>query len=696
MLRWRLRWTLARLPAEQANALRFLPALLQASFASPPLKGEAPGIARLKFRRSWSTLARAFGLPPPSSMQRAKGAIDAVFAVPRTDGMDLYALLAQPLPPPARARVVERLTAAQAALGPAGRNFDLKLFDPNTLDEEQFESIIALGSLVAGAPQPSFFTVTNPAGNPVLTIPATLAERAPTPLSTLALMLQVGAKPVPPVEVVRKALTEKVSPRQLADPSVFCSRWAGTATGNEPLLATILTWANGTANAEDRPQPGEILRVGRQITLLCARAVHRCPMPAAKNLRMRFRRDVVGAGLPAALLPALGQCKLRFSPAPVKVDANHEVRLTDGTVLGRGHTAIQARIRALALVTAAGYPTESKLAARLAKNTTTPTLHLIVETDESPGAPSDAKNSASQRPFGVVGATALLLRVGYRPTALRLNGAEAVRQLAEDALKAREIEVIPLMPEGQPAAARLSRVVTLMQKRGAHPAAVAAGGIVLLEHDGRMRRIPMHNFAKRPTACTTDPEAFDLSLSPERGARSSGTFAIPNAIDCRVFQLNDTTACVLSRDDKGRLLREEVPLDRLEDHLREGQEILRAGVPAAPLAARLSDGMEMLLLRHRRALFALGIVIGGELPFGLWAEIAGARVQLSRPGGWAGVAQAIMSMLPMGAEPHLKIVRCDITEKGEAAAPISRLYARAMVLRRLAIHMRKQMGLIGT
>ena len=205
------------------------------------------------------------------------------------------------------------------------------------------------------------------------------------------------------------------------------------------------------------------------------------------------------------------------------------------------------------------------------------------------------------------------------------------------------------------------------------PAAIEAGGKVLLERHHRISRVALRQFARRPMICAIDPESFDLSLSPERGARNSGASAIPGAIACRVFQcdFDPNLATVLSHDDRGRLLREEVQLSRLEDHLREGQEILRGCVPPAPLASRLADGMEMLLLRHRRPVSSLAVVLGGELPFGLWAEISGERILLSRPGGWATAAQAILSWLPVGEEPRLRITRASITERGEPACGIS-------------------------
>ena len=152
VLRWRLRWTLSRLPAEQVQALRFLPARsCKPASATPPLRGEAPGISRLKFRRRWSTLARTFGLPPPSSMQRAKAAVEALLLIPRGETIEVIALVANELPGPARVRAQERFAVARTALGAAGRTIDLKLVDLQSIDEEQFQSILTLGSLLAGS-----------------------------------------------------------------------------------------------------------------------------------------------------------------------------------------------------------------------------------------------------------------------------------------------------------------------------------------------------------------------------------------------------------------------------------------------------------------------------------------------------------------------------------------------------------------
>jgi hypothetical protein len=700
MLRWRFHWTLARLPADQAQALRFLPALLQASFASPPLRGEAPGISRLKFRRSWSVLARAFGLPPPLSMQRAKGAIEALILVPRGEALEVFALVASDLPAGFRARAQERLTAAKNALGAAGRHIELKLTDLGTVDGTNFDSMLSMGALIAGSPPPLFYNAAHPAKALPLPSAAILAERAPTPMASLALMLLLGTNPPSALEVTRQAAQEKINARQLSDPSFFCARWASQATGREQLVMTALFWSKVKPRSTGVLMPKELMEAGRELTMLAARSVLRLPVSASRTLRARLRRDVIGVGLPRALLPALGQCKLKLLPAPVPVGRVFEIRSSDGAVLGRGRTGTQARIRALALTTAAGIAPslENKLAARLAKPINGPTLHAIVETYEIPGPPFDPLNRGPSRAIGIVSATAVLLRDNARPTAFQLTADELLLRICNDTLRGREIEVAPSTPDGQPAAARLARVVALIQKKGGLPAAIEAGGAVLIPKKGRMTRVSLHLFARRPIACNTDPEAFDLSLSPERGARNSGGFAIPGAIACRVFQsdADPNIACVLSQDSNSRLLREEVPLERLEDHLREGQEILRGCTPPAPLASRLADGIEMLLLRHRRTVASMPINVGGAMPFGLWLEIGGEKLQMAQPGGWAAAAQAILSRLPMGDEPVLRISRVETTEKGAPGSAIGRLYIRAMVLRRLQIHLRKQLALIGT
>ncbi len=660
------------------------------------LRGEAPGVSRLKFRRRWTTLARVFGLPPPSSMQRARPAIEALFVIPRGEQLEVIALVGNDLGAPARARAEERMAAARTALGAAGRALEFKLLDLNSIDEAAFQLILTLGSLLAGSAPAIFFNATHMAARAGAPIAAGLAECAPTPLSTLALMLLLGAPPVSPLEVARKALAARATAHQLANPSDLCARWAAAATGHEELLLSALRWSQPAPRHGEPLAAREVMRVGRELAMLCARAVHRLPRAESRALRIRLHREVIGPGLPRALLPALGQCKLRLSGTPLQVGRNFEVRSQDGAVLGRGHTGVQARVRALALATAAGLAAENKLAARLARPHAAPTLHLLLETYEVPGPPFDPLNRGPDRQLGLLSSTALLLRQDARPTAFDLDPEETVMRLCNDCLRGREIEVVPQTPDGQPAAARLTRVASLLQKRGAVPAAIEAGGKVLLPRADRMRRVELRGFARRPVICSIDPEAFDLSLSPERGARTVGGAALPGAINCRVVQsdFDPAVACVLSHDDRGRLLREEVPLDRLEDHLREGQEMLRACNPPAPIASRLADGVETLLLRHRRSLPSITVALGGDLPFGLWAEIAGERVQLSRPGGWAAAAQALLASMPVGDEQRIRIVRADITERGAPATPIARLYARAMVLRRLALHLKKQLALI--
>ncbi|HTT69688.1 MAG TPA: hypothetical protein VMG32_00585, partial [Anaeromyxobacteraceae bacterium] len=74
-------------------AARLAPALLHASFERSPLDGEAPGVAGLRYRKRWSSLARAFGLPPPCRAQRGRCLVEAVLVLPRGPALEIVALV---------------------------------------------------------------------------------------------------------------------------------------------------------------------------------------------------------------------------------------------------------------------------------------------------------------------------------------------------------------------------------------------------------------------------------------------------------------------------------------------------------------------------------------------------------------------------------------------------------------------------
>jgi hypothetical protein len=97
---------------------------------------------------------------------------------------------------------------------------------------------------------------------------------------------------------------------------------------------------------------------------------------------------------------------------------------------------------------------------------------------------------------------------------------------------------------------------------------------------------------------------------------------------------------------------------------------------------------------HKRLLTPLPLVVGGALPRGLWVEVAGERIDTALRGGWASLAQAVMAQVQSGAETRISIERVAVTgPKGrELLAPLLQIYARSLVLRRLAAQLRRELS----
>jgi hypothetical protein len=172
--------------------------------------------------------------------------------------------------------------------------------------------------------------------------------------------------------------------------------------------------------------------------------------------------------------------------------------------------------------------------------------------------------------------------------------------------------------------------------------------------------------------------------------------ANPGLVESRVYQVSDALACVLTCDSAGRLLREEIRLAQVEDHLREVREVLRSATPPAMLAVRLADQLETVLRMHQRLLPPLPIAVGGALPHGLWVEVAGERIDTALRGGWTSLAQAVLAQVQSGAEARISIERVAVTgPKGrELLAPLFQIYARSLVLRRLAGYLRRELSTV--
>ena len=699
VLRWRARPLLKQLGADLATAARLLPVLLQASLPHPLLRAEAPGVVGVqRFRRSWSAWARLCGLPPPLSMQKGRGQIDAVIALKKNAGALVLVFASPGLRAPVRAKVAERVAAANTVLTSGGRAIEVRLVAEGPLAGLEREECLLFGALLAGAFPPAL-AEEEPVAD-ARAVAAELALRAPDDVAAMALMLLSAAAGPPLVLALRSSLAAGIPARRLAEPAEASLRWAGPPTGQGALLETLLDWSRWAAGKVGPPPAiALVMATGRALALACAQAVRKLPRSGSAALRKRLRHQVFGAGLPRVLLPLLASDELRFEPAALERRRGYKVRTADGTVFGSGRTLMQARVRALAL-RAAGHRAPAGSSAlnalieqRLARPVEEPTLFLIVEPAQKPGPPFDPLNRGPERSIALQSATAVRLRPGSRPSAWRLRPIDAVKRLCQDAIAGLELEIVALTPEGSAVVARLLRVAALVKKSKQQPIAIQAGGEVLSPHGGRMRRFPLQRFARRPVGCAPDPEAFDLALSPERGLRSAAGPSQPRLLEIRVYQVSDTLGCVLTCDSGGRMLRQELRLDRVEDHLREVRALLRSCSPPALLAARLADQLETVLQLHSRPLPPLVLSVGGVLPRRLWVDYRGERFELSARGGLAATAQALLSSVQQGGEARLSIEQVAVAlPDGSLAPPLFQLYARSLVLRRLGLQLRRELS----
>jgi hypothetical protein len=232
-------------------------------------------VAGLRYRRRWSSLARAFGLPPPCRTQRRRFAVDALLARPVAGTLEVVALLRPGLSEAERAGVTERLEAIQQILSSAGAPVRALALDLDRLgrDPEIAHLGMAFGALLAGRLSPAAWERFEQARRPLQAIATSvLAGNAPTPIATLALTLMARGPCPPPLDAALALLTGGLTPRRLADPETFCARWAGLVPGLGPLLQEALTFSRATG----RPAPGELERIlehGRRLALACACAV---------------------------------------------------------------------------------------------------------------------------------------------------------------------------------------------------------------------------------------------------------------------------------------------------------------------------------------------------------------------------------------------------------------------------------------
>jgi len=601
--------------------------------------------------------------------------------------------------------IAARAHAAASLLGLPAPRLEIRVTDPARLaqDGEAAHRAVAFGALVAGGISAGAWSALEGTARGSVPPPtlAALAAGAPTPLAVLALTLaSAGPAGAPaPLAVAARLLGQRVPARRLADPSVLCARWAAAVA---PRLASLLESAErlvrplGPGALAKAPDAEDVIALSRALALAAARAIRKAGRHGVGPHARAAWREVVGADVPRALLPALaaalGEGGLGTELA--RAGAFHEVRLPGGTAIGRGATPVQARVRALsalagaaggALVEHAEAPWRAVIS-RLGQRRDRPTLLLAVEPSGPSGPPFDPLNRGPERAIGFPGALAVTIAPGRRPSGRVLTGEQSVSRLVREVLAGHAVEVVPARSEAHPVAARLAQVAALVRDGGRRaPVALEAGGEVLLVRGGRLRRFPLGRFAARPRVFVPDPDAPDLALSP--GERRPAGLGGASVVECRAQLIDDLRAAVLYADSAHGQLREIVFLAELEEHLREARAVLQAADPAAVLAVRLSEDLEPAIRRLGRCGVPLPLAVRGRLPHDLQVEVGGERHGGSSGASWERAARALLARWPRGGEARLAVSALTVAVGGGRAAGLLALYARSAALRRLRIHL---------
>jgi hypothetical protein len=454
------------------------------------------------------------------------------------------------------------------------------------------------------------------------------------------------------------------------------------------------------------PQPvldaAHLVALGGALALAAARAVRRARRIGLLPGLTAAWRDAVGAGMPRALLPALGERLAAAGPlrtAMSRAGDVHEVRLPSGAVLGRGATPVQARVRALSLLSSSALepvlehaePPWRALAGRLAQRRDRPTLLLVVEPAFPSGPPFDPINRGPGRAIGFPGALQVRLVPGRRPTGRVLTGDEALARLIREVQAGTTVEVVAARSEAQPVAVRLTQVAALVREAGPRlPVALEIGGRVVMPRGGRAYRYPLDRFLGRPRVFVPDPDAPDLTLSP--GERRPVGISAPGVIECRASLVDDQRASVLYSDAQRGWFREVVFLSELEEHLRDSRAVLIQSDAGGIMAVRLSDDVEPALRRVGRAGADVMVAVRGQLAHDLQVEIGGERYGGTTSGnGWREGALAVLARWPRTGEARIGVNGLTVQAAGRRAVGLLALYARSVAVRRLKFFLRREL-----
>lgn len=717
LFRARLRVMRRGLDEPTAAALSLLPAMFHATFPAAGLKGEAPGVDGVRASLGWMKLARELDLQPPTGIQRGRRLVAALLVTPHEAGFDVHVVPAPNLTPLEEQRIAQRAHAVETLL--RRRLLPIALTatgaSAQPFDVASRSRLFSSGALLAGRLPEAFFSSVGPTGDPLA---AELWRTAPTETARVLALLTLDAWPSGEAaeleEVADLARAVQQPLWHFADPDLFMAARAALRSRRPGLPFTVCALTSpartiretaevvaahfGQRAATPGASPAAVLEVGRSLALEVARAVRRVPAADAAPLRTRLARTALASGFPRILLPtmraAVRVVSRRTGLPPLKqVSARGvvEVRLSDGSVLGRGVGAAQAWARALSLlgnvlerpVAPPPAPREwTELAPRLLSAPERRTLVLDVAPLDVPGPPNDPLNRGPGRRLALRGALLVSLAPGRRPSAREVRAADVPRLVLREALAGTHLDFVVRSPEAQTLEARLTRLARRVRAQAPQrPMAIELGGDVFLVTADGFRQRAEPTFARRPVRCAFDPEAPDFGVDASQGRE------VPSSpqLQCLAFT-DDATARLLTMDDAGWILREAVPLAWAQDWLNEAQALLRAE-PQAALSVRAANGLTRASMT-RPAAPAPDVVVTlhGQLPFGLELELDGERYGGRDQLPWSAAALAVLSRWPLGVRGRLRFASVDVSIGDEPVGGLLRLYARSLALRRIHTH----------
>lgn len=644
--------------------IRALPMLLCTRLRRPSLENEPPGLVAAPRRRRWGKLCEQLDLPPPTNWFPVRPLVQGVLLAPTaSERFELLILPVEGLTRSELLRVSTRVTALQQIAERHAPELEVRMASAAELTP----SLFAWAAMPAGDLPPNLMPESNLSAADEIDW-LEVFSRAPNPLLR-CLTLLVPRDAMRPLDLARSGFAS-------AHPLSFIGRWSGAPMPRD--VAALL---------ERDLSPAEFEGLVRSFRTGCLEALQKRPFAERKLLRKLLHAPLLGRRIPPVLRPKLDRLLETWTPDEVQTPNGWQLEL-GGIVLLRARTLDQLRAFALAetpALIARGAAWQrikaamDQLSGRGSESTDAqPTGHPY--RSSSSGVHARARGVLVIEPGFVRHLVALVPKSG-RPRVHRVD-AQGLLTFALTWHRAGvPLELMPTMGCDPTLLARAAQLLKLRLQPGEH-VAFQLGREVLLLGDRQPRTLPIERAFARPRAVTWLPEQAEHLRALRRPTLNGG---LPTV---HVIALPDgeNDAAIFALDTEGRLFREQVARDALEQTLQEYREILRHAGPPTLMSATVHPFLTSLDGRrpefHAPVSLDVECTAHGDRAW-LDGELFGAQ---SGGLGWHALAEAVLSHWPPGVWAR---VIADRVFAPPGTNALSLLAARSRVLRRLTVHLRR-------